>query len=182
MLSGANTIEISLKKYHYRYLGALERDLDSFNRSAGLPFEVVEAFRRLLCLAKQLHLQPLLFCQSSLLRELVEFFLKIPEGLIPISNAWLIASACSDRLISRRLRTLAAENYFALRCIACFVKAICFNKELTLIPFEMIDQATGFCAALSPVPRDDRLKPILINIFKDPSKYFICSKLKQQKQ
>lgn len=169
--------EISLKKYHYRYLGALERDLDSFNRQAGLPVEIVEALHRLHILARH---SPNLFLRSPLLQDFVEFLLKMPEGLVPAYYALRICTGRSDQSLRGQLKTLPLENYCALRCIAFFIKSISFTEdEVTQkprIPFDLIDKATGLCEALTPAPRDDRFKPILVNIFKDPSKYFQIKK------
>lgn len=162
--------DISLKKYHYRYLGALERDLDSFNRQAGLPVEIVEALHRLHILARHSQ-QPALFLRSPLLQDFVEFLLKMPEGLVPSYFASRISTGRSEQSIRSHLKTLPLENYCALRCVAFFIKSVCFSESV-LIPFDVIDKATGLCEAMTPAPRDDRFKPILISIFKEPNKYF----------
>lgn len=167
--------DISLKKYHYRYLGALERDLDSFNKQAGLPVEIVEALHRLHLLARHSS-QPNLFLRSPILQDFLEFLLKMPEGLIPSYYALRICTGRSDQSLRGQLKTLPLENYCALRCIAFFIKSISFSDDKILIPFDAIDKATGLCEALTPAPRDDRFKPILLGIFKDPSKYFLLKK------
>lgn len=166
--------EISLKKYHFRYLGALERDLDSFNRQAGLPVEIVEALHRLHILARHSQ-QPALFLRSPLLQDFIEFLLKMPEGLVPAYYAFRICAGRSEQAIRGQLKTLPLENYCALRCIAYFIKSVCFT-EPALIPFEVINKSTGLCEAMTPAPRDDRFKPILINIFTEPNKYFFKNK------
>ena len=166
--------DISLKKYHYRYLGALERDLDSFNRQAGLPVEIVEALHRLHILARHSQ-QSALFVRSPLLQDFVEFLLKMPEGLVPAYYASRICTGRSEQAVRGHLKTLPLENYCALRCVAFFIKSVSFS-EPSLIPFEVIDKSTGLCEAMTPAPRDDRFKPILINIFMEPSKYFFKNK------
>ena len=167
--NSSQEIEISLKKYHYRYLGALERDLDSFNRQTGLPIEICEALHRLHALAR--HSPPALFLRSPLLKDFNEFLLKMPEGLVPSYYATRIVTGRNDPAIRRHLKSLPLENYCALRFIVIFVKSICFNS-IALIPFEEFEKATGLCEAITPTPRDDRFKPMLISIFKDPTKFF----------
>lgn len=165
--------DITLKKYHYRFLGALERDLDSFNKIAGFPVEIVEALNRLHQLAK---FNGQLFLRSPLLKDLIEFLLKIPEGLLPQYYASRIVTGRTDQNIRNHLKSLPLENYCALRCISFFFKTICFQSStkdaLSLIPFEAIDNSTNIIEALSPAPRDDRLKPLIIAIFSDPMRFF----------
>lgn len=161
---------ICLKKYHYRFLGALERDLDSFNCVTGMPVEVIETLRRLQILAQHSS-QPALFLRSPLLQDFVGFLLKIPEGLIPVYFATRIVTGRSEQAVKGHIKTLAFENYCALRTIALFVHSISFSNHIA-VPFDVLDSATGLCEAISPAPRDDRLKPILMNIFKEPLKYF----------
>lgn len=156
-----------LSKYHYRHLGALERDLDSFNREAGLPAEVVEVLSQLYLLAQR----PKLFLQSQLLADIAEFFMKIPEGLLPVAYASKICSSKSTQSIRGHLKSLPLENYCAFKCVAQFFKAVSFGEPV-LVPFEMIEAQTSICAAVTPAPRDDRFKLILLEIFMQPHKYF----------
>lgn len=165
---------ISLTKYHYHYLGQLEGDFDSFNRRAGLPDEVVETLRRLHLLAKNCS-RPYHFLQSYLLKSFIEFLLKIPEGLIPSYFAQRLCIGLNDQAIRTHLKSLPLENYCALRLISFFIKSVCFPDQNgnTWIRFDLIDRDVKICEALTPLPRDDRFKQIIITIFKDPSKYFI---------
>lgn len=174
-----NSTGISLKKYHYRYLGELEKHLDSFNKRLGFPVEIGVALRYLRDLAHHSH-QPALFLRSPLLQDFIEFVLKIPEGLVPAYNAALICSGPNEDAIRAQLKYLPLENYCALRTISFFIKSICFSviSDVHSVPFEMIDKATRICEALTPAPRDDRFKPILISIFKDPMLYFYPRKNK----
>lgn len=158
-----------LAKYHYRYLGALERDLDSFNREAGLPTEVVEVLSQLYLLAQAQRQE--MFLKSPLLGNVIEFLLKIPEGLVPSFYAARICTSKMERSIRGHLKTLPLENYCALKCLVLFVKAVSFSPTV-LVPFESFQSETGICEAITPAPRDDRFKPILIKMFKEPSEYF----------
>ncbi len=163
----AVTIPDSLTKYHYRFLGALERDLDSFNREAGLPAEVVEVLSQLYLLAQRQEM----FLKSPLLAGVVEFLLKIPEGLIPTIYAARLCTSKMDRSVRGHLKTLPLENYCALKCLALFLKAVSFSQPV-LVPFELIESETGICEAITPAPRDDRFKPILVKIFIEPGDFF----------
>lgn len=170
---------ISLKKYHYRYLGQLEKDLDSFNKRLGFPVEIGVALRHLRDLAHHSQ-QPALFLRSPLLQDFIEFILKIPEGLVPAYNAALICSGPNEDAIRAQLKYLPLENYCALRTVAFFMKSVSFtvDSDIQSVPFDLIDKATRICEALTPAPRDDRFKPIVIAIFKDPVAYFYPRKNK----
>ena len=174
-----NSTGISLKKYHYRYLGELERDLDSFNKRLGFPVEIGMALRHLRDLAHHSH-QPGLFLRSPLLQDFIEFILKIPEGLVPAYNAALLCSGPNEDAIRAQLKNLPLENYCALRTISFFMKSVSFSliTDIHSVPFELIDKATRICEALTPAPRDDRFKPIVIAFFKDPMNYFYPRKNK----
>lgn len=174
-----NSSGISLKKYHYRYLGELQRDLDSFNKKLGFPVEIGVALRHLRDLAHHSH-QPGLFLRSPLLHDFIEFILKIPEGLVPAYNAALICSGPNEDAIRAQLKYLPLENYCALRTVAFFMKSVSFSvvTDIHSVPFDLIDKATRICESLTPAPRDDRFKPIVIAIFKDPMGYFYPRKNK----
>ena len=178
-VSNGNSTGISLKKYHYRYLGELERDLDSFNKRIGFPVEIGVALRHLRDLAHHFP-QPGLFLRSPLLQDFIEFILKIPEGLVPAYNAALICSGPNEDAIRAQLKYLPLENYCALRTVSFFMKSVSFSvvADVHSVPFELIDKATRICEALTPAPRDDRFKPIVVAIFKDPMSYFYPRKNK----
>ena len=165
--------DFSLSKYHYRYLGALERDVDSFNRVAGLPIEVVDVLDKLILLACQ-GKDKSQFLKSQLLRDLIEFLLKIPEGLVPNNIATKISTSDSDSLIRMHLRKLCLENYCALRSIAFFIQIVSFTQPI-LIPFDSFGMETKICEVISPAPRDEQFKSTITKIFADPEKYFKVS-------
>lgn len=173
------TNSICLKKYHFRHLGELERDLDSFNKNLGFPVEIGVALRHLRDLAHHSP-QPALFLRSPLLQDFIEFILKIPEGLVPAYNSALICSGPNEDAIRAQLKYLPLENYCALRTVAFFMKSVSFTvvTDIHSVPFELIDKATRICEALTPAPRDDRFKPIVTAIFNDPMIYFYPRKNK----
>lgn len=165
-------MDISLSKYNYRHLGALERDLDSFNRIAGLPVEIVEALHRLYTLVRSG--DGALFLRSPLLDEFVEFLRRLPEGLVPRYYATRIVAGRTDQAIRAHLKTLPVENFCALRCVACFVRAVCFQAAPNgkAVSFETLDREKRLIEALTPEPRDDRFRPLLIRLFQDPARFF----------
>lgn len=154
---------ILLAKYHYRFLGSLERDLDSFNHAAGLPSEVIEVLSRLLLLTRKTQ-NISLFLRSPLLSDFVEFLLKIPEGLVPTYYVSKLCSVKSDQSIRNHLKSLPLENYCALKCIAIFINSVNCGESVL--------RSTGICEVLTPAPRDDRFVPLIIKIFSNPSNFF----------
>lgn len=102
-------MQISLAKYHGRYLGAMERDVDSFNRQAGLPVEVVEALHRL---DRSREPQPQLYA------EVLGFLAGIPEGLVPGFFARKLGACRNDTTRRMVLAQLPVENFCALRLLA----------------------------------------------------------------
>jgi len=140
---------ISLEKYHGRHLGAMERDLDSFNHQAGLPVEVVEAFHLL-------DRDPV--PEGLLYPEILDFVASIPEGLIPRYFARKLCACRNDTTRKMIILQLPLENFCALRMMAIWATRNATKVDLSKL--------------LKALTTTDSLEEPLSRIFSNPHRFF----------
>jgi hypothetical protein len=156
---------IGLEKYHGKYLGALERDLDSFNRYAGLPVEVVEVMRLLLKDHDAVAMED----------ELLNFLVAIPESLLPSFFARKLETCRSDSARKLVIGQLPLENFCALRIVCIFFKTRVRGMEASDAQLLADRYAKAICQmanANTNTNENNRLYQHLPRLLTQPQRFF----------